>query len=150
MEKHKIIIGSQGYQRVSDDLSTSEITLDAKFHYSDERNITSADFKLQNFNRIANWYFIDKVLYCSDERRIEVHVCSHHTVKDEFSEKRNVTLNGLTLGNQESAKLIFRVSSDATSSQKKECQDGISGTPDDKDGSILIGVRTVSNRFISN
>ncbi|WP_298903723.1 hypothetical protein [uncultured Psychroserpens sp.] len=142
-ERRPISKQKTSFQLLHGDIRLKETILAGKFYWiPNTDNLDKADFKLFNVQYDKERYVLDDVLWCQDEKRIEVHITRDEQNAQDIEIKNSVNLNGISFKKYEEIKLVFRVNENTNPPRKPHCEklNNILN-PDDKDGSILVGRR---------
>ncbi|NQX77036.1 hypothetical protein [Gilvibacter sp.] len=134
-----IRVGSYQYQKVFED---DDVIITAKLYWKNNlKDVSRGHFRLVNKNFAGDKYKIHNALFCNAHRMLELRLSSHSNFgasNDIF----NQDLDGMQLGIGDQQAFWFRVSVQSQTCTRPECQTpDIGGSPDDKEGSILIGTQ---------
>lgn len=146
-ETNYVIINDSGYQiihrdqKLLDDNKGQQTIISARFNRNQIGDIETVDFKLFNVN--ANLgkskYKIHFAVWCSKLSRIELHLSYHPNYKKSSYDCFSQLENEISLIKDSKLNICIRVTSNKTFSNQLVCDSGPIQSPDDKDGSIIIG-----------
>lgn len=134
-QRHNIQVRKNKYQIIYRD---AEIKIKARFYW-DEKNIFKGDFNLKNYKTGKNKFKLHKVRFCNERNKLEAFISSHVSFERTSYKLYDEPTEGMSFEKQkhEYVEFLARVALDSTDNQIPVCD---SDKPDDKDGSILIGV----------
>ena len=135
---------NDAFQLICSDLKHGHVSLYGKLNWKSENSeeVISGTFKLVNKKKSPK-YVLKNVLWCKDQDRLEFHI----TIDEDNSTKEQIFYRNFRdpfeIKEGDAVKLIWRVNDNIYETPKAGCEKINSGndTPDDKDGSILIGER---------
>ncbi len=137
---YDIRVNSSSYQLVFED---NTVIITAKFFWNQQnlKNVIKGHFRLVNKTSHSDNFKIHNALYCSNHDNLELRLSSHPTFGTS-NEVKHQTLDGMELGVQDEQPFWFRVSKQSLACSRPVCETpAVGGSPDDKDGSILIGTQ---------
>ncbi|WP_420379851.1 hypothetical protein [Gilvibacter sp.] len=138
---YSIKVGLPDYQTIFED---NEVIILARFFWSQLNNadVHKGHFRLVNKNFHGLKYKIHSAIYCNQHRQLELRLSSHANFGDTNNIKDQV-LTGMKLGLGDQEDYWFRISKDSLVCTRDECKKPgtVGGSPDDKEGSILIGTQ---------
>ena len=131
------------YQLICSDTGHSQVRLYGKLNWDSRSSeeVVSGIFKLVNTKKSPG-YVLSNVDWCEELKRLEFHI----TVDKDNTQREQIYYRtfqkSFELKGKEELKLIWRVNNNTNDPFKKLCKVDLSDdTPDDKDGSIIVGER---------
>lgn len=140
IEEHYILMGYDRYQVVFDaKIDKHDILIRALFHWDamNETQVKKIECILDNLSTVPTTHVIDKVLWCDELNRVELHI-KRDSAGDLRTSKPLVLTNGFDFKKEKQMDVLLRICDE--NETIKECNDlDARDKEKDKDGAILIG-----------